>query len=228
MSGPDKFYTTIASDFDRLMNDYDVQRRIELVYGELLPSSLYGKRLLDAGCGSGWFSRAAHQRGARVTSLDVGVELLNETLRKAPVTAVIGDALTLPFRDASFDIVVSSEMIEHTVKPAQAVREMGRVLKPDGTLVLTCPNRAWQGVVRTASRLGLRPFQGLENFPSFDDLEVFVGAAGLRLSRHVGLHPWPFQLRPLHRLSRWVDVRFGGSAWRRLMINQAIHAVKVP
>jgi len=227
MSAPDKFYTTIASDFDRLMNDYDVQRRLEVVYGELLPQDLAGKSLLDAGCGSGWFSQAAHRRGARVTSLDVGIELLRETLRKAPVTAVIGDALQLPYRDQSFDIVVSSEMIEHTSAPHQAVREMGRVLKPGGALVLTCPNRAWQGVVRAASRLGLRPFQGLENFPSFDELAAFVNSAGLQLRRHIGLHPWPFQL-PLHALSRTVDQKFGDSAWRRLMINQAIQAVKIP
>lgn len=226
MSVPDRFYTTIAADFDRLMNPYDLRRRMEVIFDEMLANGISGKQVLDAGCGTGWFSRGAHQRGATVTSLDVGVELLAETRRKAPVTAVAADALRLPFRPASFDIVISSEMIEHTADPRQAVSEMARVLKPGGILALTCPNRVWQGVVRAASRLRLRPFDALENFPSFDELESFVALAGLRQIEHHGIHAWPFQLRPLWRLSHWADRRFSRTAWKRLMINQAIKAVK--
>src|SRR5262249_33588782 len=138
------FYSTIAADFDSLMNPYDVRRRVEVVFDELLTAPLHGKRLLDAGCGSGWFSRAAVERGALVTSLDLGVPLLVETRKKASVKAVVGDALRMPFQDESFDVVVSSEMIEHTPDPGRAIAEMARVLHRGGTLVVTCPNRAWQ------------------------------------------------------------------------------------
>jgi ubiquinone/menaquinone biosynthesis C-methylase UbiE len=220
------FYSTIAAEFDSLMNPYDVRRRVELVFDELLTEPLHGKRLLDAGCGSGWFSRAAVERGAVVTSLDLGVPLLLETRKKAAVKAVVGDALRMPFPDASFDVVVSSEMIEHTPDPAQAVAEMARVLRSGGTLVVTCPNKAWQGVVRAASRLRMRPFQGIENFPSFGELDDHVRSTGLQLQRHVGLHAWPFQLKPLWGASEWVDHKFGDRAWKRWMINQAVKAVK--
>ena len=55
-------------------------------------------------------------------------------------------------------------MLEHTDAPDRAIQELARVLRVDGLLVLTTPNRVWQGVVRAASRLRLRPFRGLENW----------------------------------------------------------------
>ena len=65
------FYDTIADRFDELVNAYDLRRRLEIVFGELLGADdLTGVSVLDVGCGSGWFSREAQRRGARVTSLD--------------------------------------------------------------------------------------------------------------------------------------------------------------
>jgi len=220
------FYTTIADDFDHLMNAYDVRRRVEVVYDELLPENIAGKRVLDIGCGTGWFSQRAYERGANVTSLDVGTALLRQTLRKADVTPTVGDALGLPFGDESFDVVVSSEVIEHTADAGQAVAEMGRVLRPGGVLVLTCPNKSWQWSVELANQLRVRPFDGHEHFPSTTELEAYVQGAGLTLVDHVGLHLWPFQLRWLWPLSRQVDRRFGSGRLGRWMINQAIRAEK--
>jgi 2-polyprenyl-3-methyl-5-hydroxy-6-metoxy-1,4-benzoquinol methylase len=222
------FYEDIADNFDELMNAYDVQRRVEVLFDELLTVDLRGKLLLDLGCGTGWFSRRARARGADVVSVDLGSGLLKQVLAKARVRPVAGNALALPFRDASFDVVVSSEMIEHTTDPAQAVREMARVLKPGGPLALTCPNRAWLWLVNLATALKLRPFQGYENFPSFDLLAQMVRANGLTIAHHRGLHAWPFQATALQGLSRRVDLRFGTGPWGRWMINQAILATKAP
>lgn len=220
------FYEDIAADFDELMNIYDVTRRVEVMFDEMLTADLRGKLLLDLGCGTGWFSRRARERGADVVSVDLGPSLLKQVLRKAPVRPVAGSALNLPFRDSSFDVVVSSEMIEHTTDPAQAVREMARVLKPGGPLALTCPNRAWLWLVNLATHLKLRPFQGYENFPSFGMLADMVRANGLTIESHRGLHAWPFQITPLQTLSRAVDRRFGRGPWGRWMINQAVLATK--
>ena len=53
---------------------------------------------------------------------------------------VCGDAMLLPFRDASFDTVVAGEIIEHVGRPEDLIREAGRVLTPGGRLVVTTPN----------------------------------------------------------------------------------------
>ena len=123
-------------------------------------------------------------------------------------------------------MVVSSEMIEHTTSPVTAVGEMARVLRPGGRLALTCPNKVWLWLVRLATTVKLRPFDGYENFPSFPELERFASGNGLRIRSHIGLHPWPFQFRLLCGLSRWVDMRYGAGPWSRVMINQAILADK--
>ena len=222
------FYTAIADSFDALMNPYDVQRRLEIVYDELLREELTGKLVLDAGAGTGYFSERANARGATVVSVDLGVALLRRVGARAASLLAVTDVMALPFRPGTFDVVVSSEVIEHTTDPQQSVRELGRVLKGGGTLVLTCPNRAWQWLVRLASAAGLRPFQGIENFPTFRQLEAFVRAAGLELADHLGFHPWPFQLRSLWFLSRWCDRKAGRSLLGRVMINQAVRAVKPP
>jgi ubiquinone/menaquinone biosynthesis C-methylase UbiE len=220
------FYGTIAPDFDRLMNAYDITRRLELIFDELLSSSLAGLNVLDLGCGTGWFSQFAHELGAEVTALDIDAALLKETCLKAPVEPIVGDALNLPFCDGCFDLIVTSEMIEHTLDAALALHEMARVLKPEGVLLLTTPNRIWLRLVNLATHLRLRPYRGYEHFLSFQQLPRLAQAAGFTIERHVGIHAYPFQLTPLNALSRRIDKQFGTTIWARWMINQAIRATK--
>src|SRR5207237_1359721 len=132
-----------------------------------------------AGCGYGPFSAAAVRAGAAVVSVDIGERLVARTVARAGSRGLVADVCHLAFRDESFDVVISSEMLEHTETPARAVAELARILRVSGLLVLTTPNRVWQGVVRAASRLRLRPFRGLENFVAWRELEALCGASGL-------------------------------------------------
>ena len=216
------FYETIAEHFEGLDHPADVRRRLSLVFDECLGrTSLSDKRTLDAGCGYGPFSECAMARGAAVVSVDVGRRLVAQTVARAGSRGLVADARDLPLRDESFDVVISSEMLEHTERPLEALRELVRVLQPGGLLVITTPNRVWQGVVRLASRLHLRPFHGLENFVRWSELRAACTGSGLDVLKHVGFHAWPFQFGLAH-LSRKVDRRFGPGPWARLMINQAV------
>jgi 2-polyprenyl-3-methyl-5-hydroxy-6-metoxy-1,4-benzoquinol methylase len=130
----------------------------------------------------------------------------------------------LPFSDDAFDIVLSSECIEHTVVPVESFTSLARVLKPGGTLVLSVPNRRWHLSLRLARAAGIRPYDGLENWVHPDELRRWAVAAGLHVLQHFGVHPLPFQL-PLARkwlppLERILEP-FG--MW---MINQVIVARK--
>ncbi len=226
-TSPERFYDTIAGEFDALMNPYDLQRRLEVVFEDLLGGrTLTGLRVLDVGCGTGPFTLAALGRGARITSVDIGVELLRRARDKGAPRPVAGDAAALPFPDASFDVVISSECIEHTTQPERSVADMLRVLRPAGTLVLTCPNRAWRWTVPIASALNLRPYRGLENWPGWRVLGRWVLAHGGTPTRHVGIHAFPFILTFTHPLLRRLD-RLGtvlGPAY----VNQGLAAVKGP
>jgi ubiquinone/menaquinone biosynthesis C-methylase UbiE len=220
------FYSTIANDFDKLQNKYDLLRRLEVIFDELLVESPSGKLLLDVGCGSGSFSIKALTLGAKVISLDIGFDLLEIAKKKKPGKFINGNALTLPFDCNYFDIVISSEVIEHTPDPKRAVKEMARVLKNGGTLALTCPNKKWQWAINLANLLHLSSFRGLENFPGFWELEEFVRSAGLECSQHFGFHPWPFQLVFMQKLSGIMDIKYGKRKWGAYMLNQAIIAFK--
>src|SRR5690606_15539537 len=95
---------------------------------------------------------------------------------------------------------------EHTPAPAVAVRSMTEVVESGGWISLSTPNLVWQPVVRTASFLRLRRFDGYENFSTFRSLTRELEAGGFEVEESRGLHPWPFQL-PLHGLARLVEER---------------------
>ncbi len=217
------FYETIAEEFDSVMNRYDVEKRVRLVFTRLLRQA-HGCLVLDAGCGTGWFSRAASSHGARVVSLDLGVGLLAQVRRKCETRAVVGSVLDLPFGAGAFDAVISSEVIEHTPDPRRAVREMARVLRPGGTLALTVPNRAWKAAVIIANALHLRPYCGLENWPSRRALVRWLQEAGLDVEELFGFHIVPFVFPFLYPAIDWFD-RFGGRL-APIMLNLAVRAMK--
>ena len=220
------FYEAIADRFETLDHRHDVDRRLTIVFDELMSrAELNGKLVLDAGCGYGAFSTTAARAGARIVSLDIARPLVHVTVRKTSAVGVAADALVMPFRSAIFDAVISSEMIEHTERPFDVLGEFARVLKPGGLLIVTTPNRVWQSTVRWASRLRLRPFRGLENFLRWSEIESAIRRHGLDVERHVGFHAWPVHFG-LSTVSTSVDRLLGNGVWARMMINQALAARK--
>lgn len=187
------FYESFADQFDSRMNKYDLHKRLAVVFDELLGShSLGGKTLLDAGCGTGWFSQRAVERGARVTSMDLGEKLLGEVAKKCASERVVGSILAIPFQDRSFDYVISSEVVEHVPDPFKAIAELHRVLKPGGILVITTPNRLWHFSVLIANRLKLRPYQGYENWLGYAELRDNLKRLGCHDICMKGIHLFPF------------------------------------
>lgn len=161
------FYEQLAKQqqWDEFANTFETERRMQLIFHHYLRDvDLTGRELLDGGSGGGHFSAEAVRRGASVTSLDVGEALLEQVARRCDSKRVVGSLLELPFEDGSFDVVLSSEVIEHTTDPKRALGELARVVKPGGKLLVTSPCKLWQPVVRGASALKLRPYQGNENF----------------------------------------------------------------
>ena len=215
----------LTARFDELMDDYDLGRRTDVLVEQFLGKvNIKGQLVLDAGCGVGGLTRALVAKGARVVALDVGPQLAATTRSRYKCDAIVGTLTSIGVASDSFDVVLSSEAIEHTPDPETSLLELYRVVKPGGHLVLSTPNRLWQAPVRAASAIGLRPYDGFENFLWPSELRRIVERAGGRLHDHRGLHLWPFQIAPLRPVSKWVD-RFGG-ALLPLMINQCIHCTK--
>jgi SAM-dependent methyltransferase len=112
-------------------------------YGWGAPLAM-GRDVLDAGCGVGWGSGLLAQAGARrVVGIDIDEPALANARERAGASAefVHGDLLALPFDDDSFDLVVCFEAIEHVDDPGRALDELRRVLRSDGLLVISSPNK---------------------------------------------------------------------------------------
>jgi 2-polyprenyl-3-methyl-5-hydroxy-6-metoxy-1,4-benzoquinol methylase len=202
----------LGTAFDTALSSYDTRRRVETLVDEFLTDEmLQGKSALDVGCGLGFFSERLQQRGARVTACDLGPTLVERTRARVGCTAVVADVMQLSeqFGRESFDLVLSSECIEHTPDPRTALREMAAVVRRGGYLAVSTPNLLWSPVVRAASALKLRPFDGNENFSSWDSMRSALRDGGLEIVREQGLHLFPFQL-PLHGVSTWCDRHLQG------------------
>jgi SAM-dependent methyltransferase len=95
-----------------------------------------GQRVLDVGCGSGVFLRAAADRGARVTGLDASEALVEIARERTPEADVrVGDMESLPFPDHAFDVVTGFNSFFFAADMTAALRDAARVGKPGGTVV---------------------------------------------------------------------------------------------
>ncbi len=103
-----------------------------------LGADLRGLRVLDVAGGDGYWEAQARRRGAWAVALDIaGAKLAWGRQLAAPAALIRGDALGLPFADASFDRVMSICAIEHFDDGTRALHEMARVLAPGGELVMS-------------------------------------------------------------------------------------------
>jgi SAM-dependent methyltransferase len=103
-----------------------------------LGEDLRGLRVLDVAGGDGYWAGRARGRGAQAVALDLaGAKLRYGRRLSAPPVLIQGDALELPFGDASFDRVMSICAIEHFDDGGRALDEMARVLAPGGELVMS-------------------------------------------------------------------------------------------
>jgi SAM-dependent methyltransferase len=114
------------------------RRRVQMLSDHLRP----GMRILEIGCGTGYFTRELTRRGADIVAIDVSPDLLEiaKANSSAPnVRYEIQNACALTYSDATFDSVVGSSILHH-LEIEDALREIYRVLKPGGTIYFTEPN----------------------------------------------------------------------------------------
>lgn len=109
-------------------------------------SNVQGKRILEIACGRGGFAHLLASRRGIVSGADFSGTALQIASRRhacdgsGHLDLTQADAENLPYGDASFDVIVSCETIEHLTNPENSLREMARVCRQNGFLYLTTPN----------------------------------------------------------------------------------------
>lgn len=116
----------------------DFERRIEESVTGFAATLPPGARVLDAGAGEGAYE--GHFSGHRYVGLDLGIGDQKWDYTKLDV---LGDLRSLPFADGVFDGALNIVTLEHVREPREVLRELARVLKPQGRLLLVVPH-AWE------------------------------------------------------------------------------------
>jgi ubiquinone/menaquinone biosynthesis C-methylase UbiE len=118
---------------------------IEKLLLKFVPPS--NRMVLDVGCGEGGISIAFAQSGKNVVH---GIDIDHNRIERARLRAqeeqacidfLTADALTLPFKPDTFDLIICNDVIEHVEDPPRLLREIRRVLKTGGFLYMAAPNR---------------------------------------------------------------------------------------
>ncbi len=139
----------MTSRLERLDARYGAhhEKRQEFVFGADERAALIrslvggpGLRVLDLGCRTGALTQH-YATGNEVTGVDVDSAALEAAAYRLGIDTVWADVEEeLPFRDASFDVVVAGELLEHLADPRAAVEHVRRVLAPGGRFVGSVPN----------------------------------------------------------------------------------------
>ena len=188
--------------------DYDVLREknesLRFSYELHEYEKFSGKKVLDIGCGNGYVLSHYAKEGAQVVGVDVTSTAIRLSAARFRLSALSGDFMVanaemLPFASGSFDCVCSMGVLHHTPAPELAVKEILRVLRPGGRLILMFYHRNsalyrlnffFQSLMGGISKAALvNQVDGLDNpkgevyskdelcglLGAFEDLELFCG-----------------------------------------------------
>jgi ubiquinone/menaquinone biosynthesis C-methylase UbiE len=197
-----------------------------------LMGDLNDARVLDVGCGDGVLTCAAASRGAHVTGVDPDPAMLDAGRSRAGRAGVKAEFLDgrierLPFADASFDVVAAVTVLCFVDEASLAVREMARVLRPGGRLVLGELGRwsGWAAIRRLRGWLGSASWQAAR-FRTAGELRTLAEEAGFRVATIRGAVFYPpagFCMRVLAPVDAWLGrLTTAGAAFI------ALAAIKIP
>ena len=190
---------------------------------ELVRAQLPREAFLDAGCGDGRYLAALDaELPGRIAGVDISERILETARARVPRAELRRANLeSLPFDDGDFDLVLSSQVIEHVVDARAAMSELARVLRPGGTLVLSTDNarnvvtRALNAPRTLAVRASrLRGRRGRIESPATAytpaSLRTLVEGAELRVDHAETFRfhlMWPLDRPPLVRALNALDAR---------------------
>jgi len=110
--------------------------------GTLDPKFSAPGRMLDLGCGSGWFLRRMRDRGWETHGVEISAEAAELGRKKCGLDIFAGTLVQAAFPSAHFDYIRSNHSFEHISRPGETLEEIYRILKPEGKLLIGVPNEA--------------------------------------------------------------------------------------
>ncbi len=134
-----QYFDEVASQWDKMRETFfsDAVRNKAMSVAQVES----GKLAADIGAGSGFVTEGLIRAGVRVIAVDQSEAMLEEMRRKfshsSEIDYRVGDATCLPIGDAEIDYVFANMYLHHVQTPSEAIKEMVRILRPGGGLVIT-------------------------------------------------------------------------------------------
>jgi len=133
------YFNEIAEDWDELRTSFFSEDVREVAYS--LADVQKGKLAADIGAGTGFVSEGLLKAGLNVIAVDQSENMLDYMKQKFKnydgFSCVLGDSDSLPIDDESVDYAFANMFLHHVIEPLKAIKELYRVLKPGGKLVIT-------------------------------------------------------------------------------------------
>lgn len=157
-----------------------------------------GNLLLDVGCGDGCFLELARPKYSSLYGIDISSKAVQSCIKKGILAQVYTDIF--PFRNSYFDTVTCLDVIGHVDDPRQTISEMARVLKPEGTLILSIPNMRYIKHLYTLFILGKFPAistspidtsimydGGIQHYFTFKSLKDILDQNNMKVTKKLGV-----------------------------------------
>lgn len=153
-------YDTISDDYES--QDPTIGKRLRKILSHV---DLGKKTVLDVAGGTGYIGQTIKQMGGTYINIDISTGMLS--LAKEKLSAMKGDHLlvlsdvhNIPLRSNMVDVALVSEVLEHVQNPTLVLREVNRVLKPDGKVIVTNPNPFWAPIQFVAEKVKYKAPEG--------------------------------------------------------------------
>lgn len=189
---------TAAPVWNRFWQDRaldDIYPAVGDIEGELfrLLGDVEGLRILEVGAGTGRTAAALSAAGAQVTLLDISPEALRLCGEAAPgATRVLGNALSAPFPEESFDVIYHQGLLEHFREPRLLLEANQRLLRPGGLLLVDVPQRWHVYTVMKHILMAVgKWFAGWERSFSPRELQGLMERSGVEV-----VHTYGYFMRP--------------------------------
>ena len=172
-----EYYDRFASAYDQ-RRDHGYHALLDELESDLVRKKIRGKLVLDAGCGTGLISRRLEDNHPVIVGVDLSFNML-EQARERGQHVIQSDLANLPFRDETFDGLFSLKVLAHIPPLKETLKELGRVVKTGGVLVLEFYNPVSLRGVKKSFRIRHKVASGT------DETEVYNAFHGLEAIKKI-------------------------------------------
>lgn len=180
----------------------NLRKRLRLMQQHI---NLHGKKVIDCGCGTGQYVLALQELGVEAYGIEYyrdKVENFRLNNSRLAGFVVEGNVEKMSFNDGTFDLAFLNEALEHIPDEIKCLREINRVLKPNGYLVIFSPNRLYPFETHGVSLL--HSDNKVSHYMPFIPYIPLV--LGNRIFRYHARNYWPWDLRRLVKKSAFAII----------------------